>query len=867
MGLRTAEVKTPGVRVSVNELLFGILIVLVFAKIAAELAERVGVPAVVGEIVAGVLIGPSVLGWVEPNRTLETLAELGVILLLLEVGMEMNLGELRRVGRAALGVAIVGVVTPFALGTAAALALGLSSNEAVFLGAALTATSVGITARVFGDLRALASIEARTVLGAAVADDVLGLLILTVVTRLVTQGSVEVFDVVTLSVIAIGFIVVATAIGLRWAPPLFRVVARHSRGAGTLVAVALAFTLGLAELAHAVQLAPIIGAFVAGLALARTRQASRVRRELAPVGHLFVPVFFLQIGIDADLAQFARPSALAIAGVLLVVGIIGKLASVAGMFGAPGDRWLIGIGMVPRGEVGLIFATLGLREGVIAGDVYAALLMVVLATTLLTPAALRWRFERLRAGQGAPVDGIAEAVAAAARISSGEGTAADVERLEAISPGVRALDEASRRALLDLIRRGDRPTWRLSSVHGVLANALPELAEVVDARAGNARVDPLDAFVWPRAEQLRSRGSTPIEVLVVAIALDITEGDTDLAADLAARTATRLALDSDRARRVARDAELLPAVARRPDGLDEATVRTLASHVVTVDALDDLISITRSDVPPEEWVVDRIDVLVRLAQQVLTDDTTEGTRLADRHRHDIQVLLGEAPSGADLERLAAAPLDYLSRLPASAIARHLRLVDRHLGRDDVIVEVSKIAHRRATIDVVARDRIGLLAREARVLSEFRCDVVAASVVTWFDSRALASFDVSAAAIPDADALARRIRELFALPLSATGLLDASVDWDDHGSPWHTRAVVRGVDRLGALAAITTAFAGARVNVHSASIGIDDGGVADAFELSDNRGQKLTVATKARVERLLQEGSISAARGPRRRVRA
>ena len=852
---------------SVNELLFGILVVLVFAKIAAELAERVGIPAVVGEIVAGVAIGPSMLGWVEPNRTLETLAELGVILLLLEVGMEMDLGELRRVGRAALGVAIVGVATPFALGVVAALALGLSNNEAVFLGAALTATSVGITARVFGDLRALASVESRTVLGAAVADDVLGLLILTVVTRLVTQGSVAVLDVATLSVTAIGFIVAATAIGLRGAPPLFRVVARHSRGAGTLVAVALAFTLGLAELAHAVQLAPIIGAIVAGLALARTRQAGRVRRELAPVGHLFVPVFFLQIGINADIAQFARPSALAIAGVLLVVAVIGKLASVAGMFGAPGDRWLIGIGMVPRGEVGLIFATLGLREGVIAGDVYAALLMVVLATTLLTPAALRWRFERLRAGRGLPVDGIAEAVAAATRISSGEGSAADAEQLQTIGPGVRALDEASRGALLDLIAHGDRPTWRLLGVHGAIATALPELAEVIDARAGNALLDPLEAFGWPRCEHLRTQGSPASEVLVAAIALDATDSDPDVAADLAARTAARLGLDADRAFRAARDSELVAAVARRPDGLDESTVRTLASHVATREALVDLVAITRSDITSEQWVSDRIDELARLTQQILGDHGGGWTRLVDRHRDDVRVLLGETAKNVDLERLVAAPLDYLARQSAPAIVRHLRLVDRSLGRDDVIVEVSRTGARRATIDVVARDRIGLLAREARALAEFRCDVNAASVATWFDARALASFEVSAAAIPDAEALASRIRALLKLPLAAPGLAEASVEWDDRGSPWHTRAVVRGVDRLGALAAITTAFAGARVSVHSASIAMDTDGVADAFELSDSRGQKLTAATKTRVERLLHDGSIHAARGPRRRVRA
>ena len=175
----------------IGEVLVHILVVLVAAKVAAEISERVGVPAVVGEILAGIIIGPSLLDVVGQDEVLRVLGELGVILLLLEVGLEMDLGELGAVGRASLSVASVGVAVPFALGFGTGLAFGMDGNEALFVGAALTATSVGITARVFGDLRALASVEARTVLGAAVADDVMGLVILTVVTRIVTEGSVS----------------------------------------------------------------------------------------------------------------------------------------------------------------------------------------------------------------------------------------------------------------------------------------------------------------------------------------------------------------------------------------------------------------------------------------------------------------------------------------------------------------------------------------------------------------------------------------------------------------------------------------------------------------------------------------------------
>ena len=271
---------------SVTTVLFHLLVVLVAAKVAAELAERVGVPAVVGEILAGILIGPSALGLVHGDEVVRVLGEIGVILLLLEVGLEMDIAELASVGRAAMLVAIVGVVAPFVLGGGVGLAFGMSGKEALFVGAALTATSVGITARVFGDLKVLATVEARTVLGAAVADDVIGLVILTVVVRLVTAGSVSVLDVGQVVLVALIFLVGATAIGLRITPPIFHWVDRHSRSAGTLVAIALAFTLAMAELANSAKLAPIVGAFVAGVVLSRSSVSERVRTELTPVGHL-----------------------------------------------------------------------------------------------------------------------------------------------------------------------------------------------------------------------------------------------------------------------------------------------------------------------------------------------------------------------------------------------------------------------------------------------------------------------------------------------------------------------------------------------------------------------------------------------------
>ena len=207
---------------SVTDALLDILIVLVAAKVAAELMERINIPAVVGEILAGILIGPSALDLVSNNDVLRVLGEIGVILLLLEVGSELELSELAAVGRASMSVAIVGVIVPFVGGAAFGSAIGMTGKEALFVGAALTATSVGITARVLGDLKALTMVESRTVLGAAVADDVIGLVILTVVVRLATSGSVSVLGVLWIVFVAVAFLAVTAFVGIRFVPGLLR---------------------------------------------------------------------------------------------------------------------------------------------------------------------------------------------------------------------------------------------------------------------------------------------------------------------------------------------------------------------------------------------------------------------------------------------------------------------------------------------------------------------------------------------------------------------------------------------------------------------------------------------------------------------
>jgi len=380
---------------SASEILLDLLVILVAAKAVAEVAERVGLPAVAGEMVAGLLVGPSLLGLVEPGPVLTVLGELGIVLLLLDVGLQLDLSHLGAVARPATAMAVGGTALTLGAASAAAAAVVHPGDTALFLGAAVTATSLGISARVFADLGRLDTVEARTVLGAAVVDDVIGLLTLTVVARLVTGDSLSIAAAAGTLVLAVGYLVVAGVTGVRLAAPLFRGIERLARSPGTPLALALAFTLALAALADAAGLAPLIGAFVAGLALARTDQAERVQRDLTPIGHVLIPVFFLRVGVDADLGEILQPGALRLAALLVAAAVAGKVLCGWCAAGSRADRLVLGLGMVPRGEVGLVFAGLGLREGILDPEQYGALLVTILLTALVGPMLLRWRLRRI----------------------------------------------------------------------------------------------------------------------------------------------------------------------------------------------------------------------------------------------------------------------------------------------------------------------------------------------------------------------------------------------------------------------------------------------------------------------------------------
>jgi Kef-type K+ transport system membrane component KefB len=370
-----------------RELLLGLVLVWLVAKLAAEGMERIGQTAVLGELLAGVLLGPGVLGLVHESEALHALAELGVLILLFEVGLESDLDELLKAGLQAALVAVVGVVLPFMAGYALMHWSGYPPLVAVFVGATLTATSVGITARVLADLGRLQDAAANVVLGAAVVDDILGLIILAVVTGVAQTGLVSLGGVTLLSGKAVIFLVVALFLGLKLAPALVRWIGRL-RARGALVVYAVVFAVALAALADLIGLATIIGAFSAGLILATTERRAHIEERIKPVADLLVPVFFVTVGMKVEPAMlnpFAPNAQLGIAMLLTAVAVASKLAAGLAVYQRGVRRWPVGVGMVPRGEVGLIFAGTGLAVGVVAADLYSALVVAVMLTTFVAP--------------------------------------------------------------------------------------------------------------------------------------------------------------------------------------------------------------------------------------------------------------------------------------------------------------------------------------------------------------------------------------------------------------------------------------------------------------------------------------------------
>ena len=375
-------------------LLANLLAILISAKLFGELAERWGQPAVLGELLGGVVLGCGLFSFFRPDDpVLAVLAEIGVIILLFETGINSDLPQLLKVGPVSLAVAGVGVVLPFLLGYGLMSALGYGGMQAVFIGAALTATSVGITARVLSDMGKLGIPEAQIVLGAAVIDDILGIVILSAVQGIAASGALSWTGVLRTTLLAAAFLTAAVWVGPRISERMVKLVHRM-RVRGVLIISAVCFAFAMALIAHSLGMAMIIGAFTAGIVLARTDKREDIDTALKPISDLFVPVFFVMVGTKVQLGAFnplvpGNHAMLALAAALIALAILGKVASGWAVWGPGLNRLGIGVGMIPRGEVGLIFAQIGLAAGVIAGPLYTAVVGMVVVTTFLAPPLLK----------------------------------------------------------------------------------------------------------------------------------------------------------------------------------------------------------------------------------------------------------------------------------------------------------------------------------------------------------------------------------------------------------------------------------------------------------------------------------------------
>jgi len=375
-----------------DQLLLQLLVIFVSAKVAGELFESVRLPSVLGEIVAGIALGPFALGWINPSDTIHSVAEIGAIFVLFSAGLETSPQDLIRVGRKALLVAVAGVIVPFVLGFVYMKRLGNATSEAIFVGAAMVATSVGITARVLGDLRVLATRTAKIILGAAVFDDILGMVLLAVVAGLASESGLEWVHLGVLVVEAAAFalfmIFVAPHIVRRIQPRLGRLSIQNAP-----LIVALALCLFLSWLSAKIGMAAIIGAFFAGLMFADYAPGWNLLPRVGGITEFLAPFFFFTIGSRLNLHLFAG-------NVLYAAIVISLLAIGSKVVGCGLPLWRegrlsalqVGVGMMPRGEVALIVALVGLRSQIVLPSTYAIVVFMTAVTTILAPPLLRYLY-------------------------------------------------------------------------------------------------------------------------------------------------------------------------------------------------------------------------------------------------------------------------------------------------------------------------------------------------------------------------------------------------------------------------------------------------------------------------------------------
>ena len=867
---------------NIGRILLDLTIILIVAKVAAEVSDRIHVPAVIGEIVAGILIGPSVLGLVNTGDMLSFLAELGVIMLLIQVGLETDIVELRSVGRASILVAIIGVVLPMLLGFGVSSMLGESINTSLFVGAALTATSIGITARVFGDLRALATVEARTVLGAAVVDDVLGLIILTVVTRIVEQGSVGIGTIASTIGLAVGFLAVTSTVGFTIFPQLFARIAKGARSTSTVSVVAIGIALGFSVLADKAHLAPIIGAFVAGLALRRIATHERVERDVSSLAQVFVPIFFLNIGISTNIRAMADARVIGVALLLSVVAIVAKIAAASGAIGSRGDKLTIGFGMLPRGEVGLIFASIGLSVGALSEELYGSVLVVVLVTTLVAPPLLRWRL-------GTQAEAIEDPTALAMRPLEGWVTTIDGQIVLNGAPPVRSLVEIGlasaslaidarpssqlldwfalhRNAtlswnddatigLLRVLRLSSARSWRFLETIGFIQRALPEVSEAMAARSSDStELDPTHSLQFPTVEAICSTAHASTDDLVLAaFAKDISDSGANgqgaiarLGLDLSTSKSVLMLLDGSQL--------LRNIVQSEPLQITPRLLSQIANHLknpLLVEQCRQLVN-ARQDLSVTQHLA--LTGVVADVQEVLAHpdlvDSESNTLVESR----LQAALALTSDEAIRARITHAPASYALTHTPKQLLDHALLVEPmpRSGEARIVILPTQITY-QWLVNIACRDRSALLARLSGALSSLDLSVITAEIATWADGAVLDIFTVQSAVEPRigavSDAVQRSLQSRNVKTSGGAHKLTVRLDHSAH--PWHSIMRVEGEDQVGLLRDITATLAKLKVIIHHAQIGTEHGRVHNMFEVSDAHGRKLSTQASNKIIRALR----------------
>jgi len=374
----------------ITQILFGLFLIFLSAKITGAIFEQLHQPAVIGEILAGIIIGPYLLNLIEPAQIYDVLAEIGAIILLFTVGLQTGIDEILKVGKRALLVATLGVIFPFVFGYLYTLIVDHSTIEAMFIGAAMVATSVGITARVLADLKVIDTEIARVILAAAVIDDILGMIVLAVVTG-AGQGTVSYLKIGLVLLEAIGFVLFLILIGPKLTRKFIVPKVANLRVRNAVFALAIVICLGLSALASYLEIAAIVGAFMAGMVLSEFNSRFELVTKTESLYDFLVPFFFVMLGTKVDLSVFTQSDMWLAALLITLFAVLGKLigCGLAALKMGFKSAVTIGVGMIPRGEVGMIIAAVGLSSQAIGADLYAVVIFMVIATTVMTPPILK----------------------------------------------------------------------------------------------------------------------------------------------------------------------------------------------------------------------------------------------------------------------------------------------------------------------------------------------------------------------------------------------------------------------------------------------------------------------------------------------